>query len=156
MARKRLVTALSILYIMSGLWSIVIFLDRASVSAGAINLDLTRLIGGTLALYVGFHLFRFEELGRKLAILLSSVRVAINMGFIAWSFLQEDALGSALYFLEKQIYHLDQPYAFQIFLFVGVLLAVVTIVFLSQSETKKIFMFERAGDGDVSLESREM
>ena len=154
MTRKKLITALSFIYIFSGLWHILIFLHLASVSAGFINLDLTRLIGGALALYVGFHLLRFDEFGRKLAIFLLGVRVAINSYFLVW-FLsnREGVISTGIYFLKEEIYRIANPYASEVFLVMWILVSLLTIVFLLQGETKKIFGSAKINDPDAIVES---
>ena len=154
MTRKKLITALSIIYIISGLWSIGVFLYPLAGPSKSIELDLAPLISGILALYVGFYLFKFDEFRRKFAILLLYVRVAINSAFIVWAFShQKEVVGSGLYFLEEQIYRLDNRYAFQIFLVVWIMIASLVIVFLSQSETKKIFMAEKSSNSNEIVES---
>ena len=154
MTRKRMITVLSVIYIINGLWGIGVFLYPLSLSPRFIELDLAPLVGGVLALYVGFYLFKFDEFGRKLAIFLLYVRVAINSAFMVWAFSrQKEVVESGLYFLEEQIYRLDNRYAFQIFLFVWIMIALLLIVFLSQSETKKIFLPEKSSHSNEMVES---
>jgi len=152
--RKNLVTALSIIYIINGVWDIGIFLSPLASLPKSIALDLAPLIGSALALYVGFYLFRFHEFGRKLAIFLLFVRMAVNSAFMVWAFAhQKEFVGSGLYFLEEQIYHLDNRYAFQIFLFAWIIIALLVIVFLSHKETKEIFLPEQSNDSNKIIES---
>jgi hypothetical protein len=140
MTRKRLVSILSIIYIVTGVWDLGIFLSRLVSSSRSIELDLAPLIVGTLALYIGFYLFRFDEFGRKLAIFLLYIRVAINAAFMVWAASQqEEVVGSSLYFLQEQIYHIENPVAFQVFLAVWIMIAILVIVFLSHKGTKELF-----------------
>ena len=154
MTRKKLTTALSIIYIINGLWGIGVFLYPLASTPKSIELDLAPLMSGVLALYVGFYLFKFDEFGRKLVIFLLYLRVAINSAFMVWAFSrQKEVVESGLYFLEEQIYRLDNRYAFQIFLFVWIMIALLVIVFLSQSETKKIFLSEKSSQSNEMVES---
>ena len=154
MMRKKMVTALSLIYIINGFWDIGIFLYPLSISPKSIQLDLAPLISGVLALYVGFYLLKFDEFGRKLAIFLLCARVAINSYFILW-FLPHrgGVVRSGLYFLEKEIYRIANPYASEVFLIVWILLALLAIFFLSQRETKKIFMPVTNNGSDTIVES---
>ena len=154
MTRKTLVTALSIIYFMNGLWHIGVFVSSLVGSSKSIELDLTRLIGGVLALYVGWYLFKLEEFGRKLAVFLLWVRVGINTYLIIWLLShQESAVSSGLYFLDKEIYRIANPDASEIFLVVWMLIALLTIVFLSQGETRKMFVMAKTNDPKAMVES---
>ncbi|HEY9526761.1 MAG TPA: hypothetical protein VIR02_06750 [Anaerolineales bacterium] len=154
MTRKKLVTALSIIYIMSGLWDIGIFLYPLAKSSSSIELDLAPLIGGVLALYVASYLWKLDEFGRKLAVFLLYVRVAINSAFMVWAFSAQKGVGrSWLFFLDQRVYSIENRYALQIFLFVGIIVALSVILFLSQSETKKIFGSRKADNSDAIVES---
>jgi hypothetical protein len=154
MTRKTLVTALSIIYLLNGFWHIGVFLSSLIGSSKSIELDLTRLMGGVLALYVGWYLFKLEEFGRKLAIFLLWVRVGINLYFMVWLLLhQESAVSSGLYFLDKEIYRIANPDASEIFLVVWMLIALLTIVFLSQGETRRLFATSTTNDPKTLVES---
>ena len=154
MTRKKLVTALSILYIIGGLWDIGIFLYLLARSSNSIKLDLAPLIGGVLALYVASYLWKLDEFGRKLAVFLLYIRVAINSAFMVWAFPAQKGVGrSWLFFLDQRVYSIENPYALQIFLFVGIIVSLSVIIFLSQSETKKIFVSRQAGNSDAIVES---
>jgi hypothetical protein len=154
MTRKTLINALSIIYIFTGLWHILIFLHLSTVLTGFINFDLTRLVGGVLALYVGFHLLRFDEFGRKLAVFLLCVRVAINSYFLVWFLThREGVVSTGIYFLKQEIYRIANPYASEVFLVAWILVALLTIVFLSQGATKKIFTAAKTNDSEVMVES---
>ncbi|MFT3890780.1 MAG: hypothetical protein QM730_04030 [Anaerolineales bacterium] len=154
MIRRKLIGALSILYIIGGLWDIILFLHLASVTPGFINLDLTWLIGGTLALYIGFQLLKLAEFGRKFAIGLLYVRVAINLYFIVWLMSrQQEIVSSSWYFLDKEIARIANPYASEIFLTIWIVFALLTIVFLSQQETRRIFMPITPNDADAMVKS---
>jgi hypothetical protein len=117
-------------------------------------LDVIRLIGGVLALYIGFQLFQLHELGRRIAILMLSVRMAINIYFVSWLLARpESAVSSGLYFLDKEIYRVANPNASEVFLLVWAFLALIVIIFLSQRETKMIFIPETSNDSDLIVES---
>jgi hypothetical protein len=154
MTRKRMVAALSIIYIINGLWDIGIFLYLSSAPSRSTNLDITPLIDSALAIYVGFQLLQLREFGRKFAIVLLYIRMAINLYFILWfPFHRESFISSSLYFLDKEIYHIANPYASEVFLFVWVLIASLTIAFLSQGEIKKLFTAIMPNDSDAIVKS---
>ena len=154
MTRRKLISALSALYIIGGLWDVIIFLYLASVTAGFIKLDLMRLIGAILALYIGFLLLKLNEVGRKFAVVFLYVRVAINLYFIVWSLShKEGVVSSGLYFLDKEIAQIANPYASEIFLALWIAVALLIVVFLSQRETKNIFMPITPNDSGVIVES---
>ena len=154
MTRKKLVNAFSIIYILNGLWDLGIFVYLAWGWSGSTDLNTTQLINGALALYAGFHLSKLHEFGRKFAIFLASVRVTINAILIFWSLFHiKNFSQSGLYFLDERIYIVDSPYAALAFLLTSTIIALLTIVFLSQGETKKIFASEKRNDPDVIVES---
>ncbi len=95
-------------------------------------------------------MFRLNEFGRKLVVILLSIRVVINVLFIleltkdgAWLGI-ENRLGEIIYSIES-------PYAYQGFLLVWIVIALLTIIFLSQSETREIFMPEVTKDVEPDI-----
>jgi|WetSurMetagenome_2_1015567.scaffolds.fasta_scaffold1085362_1 hypothetical protein len=151
MTRSKLVTTLSILYLLGGVWDLFIFLYQSSSSSRPVYLDITRLVGGILALYIGFQLLQMHEIGRKFAIGLSCFNIAISLYFMIW-FLshREGVVRTGFYFLKKEIYHIDNPYASEAYLFAVILVALLVIVFLSQGKTKKLFGPKTSNDSGVT------
>ncbi|PKO13443.1 MAG: hypothetical protein CVU39_18735 [Chloroflexi bacterium HGW-Chloroflexi-10] len=139
MTRKKLINALSIIFIISGLWDIVLFFYSAVISAG--HLEINRLIWGALAPYIGFHLFKLDEFARKSVVVLLFVRVSVNLYLLVrLLFRKEGVVSSGLYFLDKEIHRFANPYAPKVFLAASIIVVLLTIGFLSQRETKKIFV----------------
>ncbi len=154
MTRKKLVTALSIFYIINGLWNIGVFLYQSSGSSKSVYLDLSPLISGVLALYVGFQLLQLHESGRKFAIGLSYVRIAINLYFMIWFFFHlEGVVSTGLYFLHREIYRIDNPYVSEVYLFASILVTLLIVVFLSQGKTKNLFRSVTFNDSNATVES---
>lgn len=90
-------------------------------------------------------MFRLDEFGRKLVVLLSSVRVVINALLI----LQLPKDGASLGVqnrLGEIIHRIESPYAYPGFLWGWIAVALLVILFLSQKETKEIFAFEVTKD----------
>ena len=82
--------------------------------------------------------------------ILLSIRVIINL-LLVLQVLQADArLGVENRFGEL-IYQIESPYAFQGFLLVWSVIALLMIVFLSQKETKEIFVPEETRDVEPDI-----
>src|SRR5688572_16323728 len=143
MTRNFLVAAIALIYMVLGLLSFCNSWTPSSSELFVIN--PFSLVGGLLALYAGFAMFRLNEFGRKLVVILLSIRVIINL-LLVLRVLQADAgLGVENRFGEL-IYQIESPYAFQGFLLVWSVIALLMIVFLSQKETKEIFVPEETRD----------
>jgi hypothetical protein len=154
MFRKKLIIAFSVIYILWGLSDVGTFLSRATSNKSFI--DLGALIGSILALYVGYQLLQLHESGRRFALFLLYIRLAINSWLLIWFFLHlsDPALVRGdISFLGKQIYKFESPYAGAVFLFLWTIIVLATIVFLSQRETKKIFAPNATNASDVAVES---
>lgn len=139
MTRKNLVSTLSIIYVISGFWDLGIFLYLLFTWSG-LDLDITQLVKGALELYMGCQLFKLQEAGRKFTIVYLYLCLTMNLFFIFQSLSRiKDFSVSSLYFLDKKIYTIDTPYATLIFLLTSAMITLIIIVFLSQSETRKLF-----------------
>ena len=155
MTRRKLIIALSILYVLDGLWDLGIFLYQSSSPSRPVYLDVTPLISGILALYVGFQLSQLHEIGRIVAIGLLYIRVAINLCFMVWFLIhREGVVSTGLYFLKRELYRINNPYVSEVYLLAGVLVALLLIAFLSQRETKRLFLPEISDDSGKLVESR--
>jgi hypothetical protein len=95
-------------------------------------------VGGAIATYAGFAMFRLNEFGRKLVVLLLSIRVVMNILLILRVIQNGPGLGIQDRFGEI-VYRIDSPFAFQGFLLLWIFIAVLMIIFLSQNKTRAIF-----------------
>ncbi len=156
--RKNLVTAFSIIYMVLGLLTFVNSLFPYSSSPGFIvirfefvAINLFSLISGVMAFYAGMTMLRLYEFGRKFVIMLLSIRMAANALAIVQFFLyRQDGAWLGLSYLGEQIYRIENRYAYPVLLVVGIIVALLSITFLSQRETKKIFTQEIIDNIDSS------
>ena len=150
MIRKILVAVISLIYMALGLWNFYNSLFPVLSSSGLFVIRLFPLVGGALAFYAGLTMFRLNEFGRKLVVVLLSIRVVINALFILW--LPKDGawlgLGNRL---GEIIFRMENPYAYQGFLFAWIVIALLTIIFLSQRETREIFVPEATSDVEPDI-----
>jgi hypothetical protein len=100
---------------------------------------------GVLGLRAGIYLFKLNELGRKFAIALLSLRIAYNAFFIVRAFFQRDFSFAITYF-DTPFFVSKSVYAFVFSLIIWVLIAFGTILFLIQRETKMIFVSETVSE----------
>jgi len=84
MIRKILVAVISLIYMALGLWNFYNSLFPVLSSSGLFVIRLFPLVGGALAFYAGLTMFRLNEFGRKLVVVLLSIRVVINALSILW------------------------------------------------------------------------
>jgi hypothetical protein len=143
MTRKKLVTTLSIIYIINGLWDIGIFLYQASLPSGPI-IEITSFVGTVLAFYLGFQLLQRREFGRKIAIFLLYVDMAIYavLFFVSLYDIQTTKgkfIVAGLSFRDKLIYPIGNPYVVPGSWLVLTLITLLIIVFLSQAKTRQLF-----------------
>jgi len=148
MTRKLLVAAIALIYLV---WGFLSFCNSWTPSPSELFvINLFPFVGGLLAVFAGFAMFRLNELGRKLIVILLSIRVILN-GLLVLRVLQDGpALGVQNRFGEI-IYRIESPYAFQGFLLVWIIIALLTIMFLSQTETKAIFVPEVTRDKEPDI-----
>ena len=141
MTRKTLVVVISVIYVISGFSNLSNALFSVLFSSGIIVLNLFPLVGGALVLYAGLTLLRFNEFGRKLVVLLLSIRVVMNVLLLLR--LPGDGAGFGIRDrLGEIIYSMESPYAFQGFLLAWIVIAFLLTLFLSQKETREIFVPE--------------
>jgi hypothetical protein len=150
MTRKTLVNAISIIYMVLGLLNFSTALFPTFSSSGLFVIKLFPLVGGALALYAGLAMLRLSDFGRQFVIILLSIRVLTNV----WAlFYLKGGAWLGLNYLGEQIYRIENRYAYPVFLLVWMVVALLTITFLSQRETKTIFTQETA-DGVDSGEKK--
>jgi len=138
MIRKILVAVISLVYMIFGFLNFYNSLTSALFSSGLFTIKIFPLISGILAFYAGLSMFRLNEFGRKLVVILLTARVFINIMSILQFPLGDTWLGIENRFGEI-IHKFESPYAFQIFLLAWITVALLIIIFLSQKETKDIF-----------------
>jgi hypothetical protein len=151
MTRKTLVAVIALIYMILGLMS---FCNSWGLSSsGSFILRWLPLVGGVLATYAGFAMFRLNEFGRKSVVLLLSIRVVLNVLLILRVLQNGPGLGIQNRFGEI-VYRIDSPFVFQGFLLLWILIAVVMIIFLSQTETRAIFapQVRREQEPDIVFE----
>jgi len=141
MTRKLLVKIIASFYMAQGLWDIGTFFLPIFTSPRPVSLNLFAILTGALRIWAGIYLFQLSEFGRKYTIGLLSLRIAYNLFFIVWAFLQSDFSFTANFF-SKPIFESKNVYPFVLALFVWLLIALGVIIFLSQKKTKAIFVFE--------------
>jgi hypothetical protein len=140
MIRKVLVVVISIAYLSLGLWNLGDFFSPILFSSGVIVYKLFPLVGGTLGLIAGLNLLRLNEFGRKFVLFLLYIRAAINTFAIIWIvFIQEPSNTFELTFFGKSFFQSGNHFIGAGIMFVWLVIALLTAVFLSQEETKKIF-----------------
>ena len=150
MTRRKLVTVLSIIYIVIGFGDVCYFLYLASLPSGAI-FDITAVIHGILTFYIGFQLLQLHEFGRKLAIGLAYVQVVIYV-LVSFSSLYEilstkkAVVVAGIAFRDKLIYPIGNPYFVPGFWLSVTIILLFIIVFLSQVKTKQLFTSQNSSD----------
>ncbi|MFT3893447.1 MAG: hypothetical protein QM730_17605 [Anaerolineales bacterium] len=150
MTRKIIISVFASVYMVVGLLNFYNSLFPSLSSSGIFILRLFPLIGGALAFYAGLTLFRQNDFGRQLVVVLLFLRVFINALYffrmskdVAWLGI-ENHLGEI-------IFRIESPYAFQGFLLAWIIIALLTALFLLQSETKKIFESEVIKDAEPGI-----
>ncbi len=148
MARKTIIAVIALVYMVLGLLNLYNSLVLVFFSSGLFVIHLFPLVGSTLAFYAGLSVFRLKEFGRKLIVILSSVRVVINILFV-FRLPKEGAWLGVANRLGEIVYRVENPYAYLGFLLVWIAAALLTIAFLSQRETKQLFVSEASKDKEV-------
>lgn len=140
--RKILIILISTVYIVMGIWYLFDFV-YTTLFLFEDGIDLGPLIPGAIGLNAGWSMFRYQDFGRKHVIFLLYLRIIINFSMTLGYFFAVDSQGvSTFYFLEKTIYETDNLYIFPVIMCVWILIASIAILFLSQNETKKLFLLE--------------
>lgn len=123
-------------------------------SSGHFGVNLFPLASGILAFYAGLSMLRLSEFGRKLVIALLLIRLTINV----WVFLHlKTGAWAGLNYFGEQIYRFENRYAYPGLLLAGILTALLTIIFLSQKETRQFFMTESTDDaGSTKMNSDDI
>jgi hypothetical protein len=153
MTRRTLVAAIALIYMILGLVNFCYSWSPRSSSPELFVFSLFPLVGGALAIYAGLAMFRLSEFGRKLVVILLSIRVGINV-WTMWRsipYLENGARFGIMNDLGEIVYRAESPYAYQGFLLVWLILALLVIIFLSQRETKEIFVPEVAKDVEPDI-----
>lgn len=145
MTRKIIVTVVALIYMIVGLLNFYNSLFPSLSSSGLFVIRVFPIAGGALAFYAGLSMFRLNEFGRKLVIILLSIRMAIN-ALLMFQLPNAGVWLGVENRLGEIIYRVESPYAYQGFLFIWIAINLLTIVFLSHSETKKIFVQETIKD----------
>ena len=138
MTRKISVVTISLIYMFIGLLNVYYSLIPVLSSSGTFVIRLFPLVGGALAFHAGLTMFRLNEFGRKLVIFWLFIRVIINILSILL-FLKDGTGFRVENYFGETIYRIENPYALPGFLLAWMLIALLTIIFLSQKETKAIF-----------------
>lgn len=150
MTRKTIIVVIALLYMVLGILNLYNALVSALFSSGLFVVQLVPLAGGALAFYAGLSMFRQNEFGRKLVVLLLSIRVMINVLFI-FRLPQEGAWLGIANRLGEIVYRVESPSAYLGFLVVWIAIALLIIVFLLQRETKQVFVFEISKDVEADI-----
>ena len=150
MTRKLLIRVVSIYFMAMGLWNISAFFFPIFVAPKPTSLNLFILLLGILLFRAGSNLFKLNNFGRILILGLLSIRVLVNALGIFWSLLFPRysffiAIGSLN---GEPFFKSENPYLIATILFAWLVMAVLTIIFLAQSETKKMFVSEVVLDED--------
>ncbi len=160
MLRNLLVIIISIVYISLGIWNLGDFFSPILFSSGPIVYKLFPLVGGTLGLIAGLNLLRLNEFGRNFVLFLLYIRAAINTFAIVWIiFLQEPSNTFSLTFLGKSFFKSGNHFIGAGIMLAWLAIALLTAVFLSHKETKKIFTpmaidnIDSSGDNSDNIES---
>ena len=148
MTRKTLVAATALIYMITGLLSFCNSWTPSSSELLVFNFYL--FVGGVLALYAGFAMFRLNEFGRKLVVIMLSIRVIVNV-LLVLRVLQAGVGSGIENRFGEIIYQIRSPYAFQGFLLIWIIIALLMIIFLSQKETKAIFVSEATRDEEPDI-----
>ncbi|PKO14415.1 MAG: hypothetical protein CVU39_14265 [Chloroflexi bacterium HGW-Chloroflexi-10] len=97
--------------------------------------------------------FKLDEFARKSVVVLLFVCVSVNLYLLVRLLFRKDgAVSSGLYFLDKEIHRFANPYDPKIFLAASIIVALLTIAFLSQRETKKLFMPATSSESNGAVE----
>ena len=149
MTRRIFVAAIALIYMVLGLLNFYNSLFPTLSSSGLFLLRPFSLVGSALAFYAGLTMFRFNEFGRKLIVILLALRIGMNAWLLfGWSkgdgLAVENRLGEI-------IYRIESPYAFPGFFVGWILIGLVMIIFLSQKETKEIFVPVEANDAKPDI-----
>lgn len=153
MTRKTLVGVISLIYMVMGFSNFFSSLLPTVSPSGSFTIKVVPLVGGALVGYAGLTMFRLSEFGRKFVVLLLSTRVVINTALLLRLPLGGAGLGIENC-LGELIDKVQSPYAYQVFLLALIVIGSLTIIFLSQRETKEIFMPVTTSDvkPDIILE----
>ncbi len=150
MTRKIIVAVIALIYMVLGLLNFYNSLFSSLSSSDMFVLRLFPLVGGALAFYAGLTMFRLNDIGRQLVVVLLFMRVLINALYFLRVPTNDAWLGIENH-LGEIIFRIESPYAFQGFLVAWIVIALLTIILLLQSETKKIFVPETTRDAEPDI-----
>jgi hypothetical protein len=143
MTRKIIIYVISALILAVGVTHIWTFMVPVFDPTQPKIFDVTRIIMGILFLLAGWKLFRFNEGGRELTYWLLYLGLAWHTIILALTLPPDSDFGVSIDFLGKPILNSKDDYMFAIiFLTVSLAINLLIITFLSQAETKKIFIPE--------------
>src|SRR5690349_8406642 len=143
MTRKTIIRVISALVIVIGVTQILTFLLPIFDSTQPKILDSTRIVMGILFFLAGWNMFRFNEGGRELAFWLLFMALIWNLLVLGLTFPAGSDFGVSIRFLGKLILDSkDNSISTIIFLSVLLVVNLSIIMFISQRETKKMFMPE--------------
>jgi MFS family permease len=145
--RKIIVTTISVLYMLIALGSFASSFFPSSFSSGLIVLRFGPFginLAALMMFYAGMLMLRFNEFGRQLFVAALSIGIVMRVVSGLWLCLsyQSGCAGLALNYLGAEIYRYESPFAYPALLLAWVLVHLWAIVFLSQKETRKIFVPE--------------
>jgi len=145
------------LIIAQGLWDIGEVIYALFFSYPHITIKVFPFIGGILEFFAGISLFKLEEAGRKMILILSSISVIVGVLFISWMlfFWKDGSSGSAIYFLDDPIFETESRLLSAGIHFAFLVIPLFIIMFLSQKGTKMLFIHEETNnlDADTTIES---
>jgi len=148
MTRKILVAVIALAYMVLGLLNSYNSLFPSLSSSGTFVLRLFPLVGSALGFYAGLTMFRRNDFGRQLVVVLLFMRVFVN-AFYFLKVPKDDAWLGIENHLGEIVFRIENPYAFQGLLVAWIVIALLAAIFLLQSETKKIFVSEPEIKKDV-------
>jgi magnesium-transporting ATPase (P-type) len=120
-----------------------------SQSSRLFVINVFPLVGGALAFYAGLTMLRLSEFGRKFVVALLSIRVAINTLLLLWLLLYKNGAWLGVNYFGEQIFRIENRYAYPVLLLAGIVISLLIIIFLFQSETRKIFRPEATDNADA-------
>jgi hypothetical protein len=150
MTRKLLVKIIASLYMTQGLWDIGVFLAPIFAFPNPINLNWFIIFVGIVEFRAGINLFKLNEFGRKFVIFLLYLRIAYNSFFTIWAFFQKD-FSFVIGYFNKPFFTSNSVWTWAVTLIIWLLIALGTILFLSQRKTKMIFSSDTASEESSRL-----
>jgi hypothetical protein len=140
MTRKLLIKILAALCMAKSLWDVGEFLYPIFFLPPPFPIKITPLVGGILGVYAGFNLFRLQERGRKLVLILSYVFAAMITLITLWTlFFWKDGYASAIYYFDREIIAFTSRFVAAGVDLIFLAIPVLIIFFLSQKKTKLLF-----------------